>query len=299
MSNREAFNLTQSLVRVQENGRFAMNFLTSAIRQSGNYGCLPEYDSQINNIQSQIPALIPDINAIQTNAFAGIGSTDDGAPVAGGFDASDSLTLMVTTDNTAQVTGVITSPHTLSISAGSSFSQNDYVLMSNCQVGDFLQLGNGTNAAQIVDATGRMRTDFFLIGNLITNVTEVEFINYFVRANSLWIRSVDTATGNPVEQELLNGIENIQFTYGVDTDNDFVVDYFDDITDVIAQNDELNVVAVKVFVLAISGEDGDIAQVVSEPQTLTMNQVEVTMPDGDLRLRRVFESTISLRNRMN
>jgi type IV pilus assembly protein PilW len=300
LANREAYNISESLIRVQENGRFAMNFLSTAIRQSGNYGCLPDVDPMVDNIQTQFAAEIPDINTIQTNAFVGIGNTADGAAgAAGEFPAPDSLTLMVSTDNTARVTGVITYPHTLSVGAGAVFEENDYVLISNCQVADFVKLGNGSSATQIVDATAGMRTDFFTLGNMVTNVTEVQFINYFVEDDVLHTRFVNTATGAVVEQELLNGIENIQYSFGVDTNGDFVVDYFDDITAVDAEGDILNIVAVKIFVLAVSGGDGDTAQVVSEEQTLTMNEVVATMPEGDLRLRRVFETTVSLRNRMN
>lgn len=298
LANREAYNLTESLVRVQENGRFAMSFITTALRQSGNYGCVPEIDLEANNIQSQVDAEIPDINTIQTNAVATLGNTTNGAAVTDSFDAPDTLTLMVTTNNTAQVASA-TNATTLAITDGASFEEDDYVLVSNCQVGDFIKLAANSNAAQIVDATGGMRTNFYEIANLVSTVTEVQFVHYFVDDDALNVRTINPADGSRDTQVLLNGIENIQFTYGVDSNDDYVVDYFDDIDAVSAEGHVPNIVAVKIFVLAVSGGDGDRLNVVTEEQTLVLNGQTATMPDGDLRLRKVFESTVSLRNRMN
>ena len=50
-SNRQAFTLTESLIRVQENGRFALNFISEAIRQSGSYGCVPVSSALQQNIR--------------------------------------------------------------------------------------------------------------------------------------------------------------------------------------------------------------------------------------------------------
>ena len=103
---------------------------------------------------------------------------------------------------------------------------------------------------------------------------------------------------NGARQVLLGSVENIQYKYGVDSDGDLVPDYFANIRDVpVASIDDI--VAVKVSVLTVSGSqaEGDIEGVTSSPQTLTFNDKTLTM--ADRRLRKVFETTVILRNRMN
>jgi len=88
---------------------------------------------------------------------------------------------------------------------------------------------------------------------------------------ALW-RSIDGTN-----QELIEGIENLQILYGEDIDNDYTPDYY----------------------LAAGSAGLNMNQVVSVQITLTVRSLEDNLTGiGDGRLRRIFSSTIAVRNRL-
>ena len=98
-----------------------------------------------------------------------------------------------------------------------------------------------------------------------------------------------TAVGMFVTQALVEGIENMQILYGEDTDADNTPDYYVDAATVVDMN---NVVSVRVSLLVTSIDDNLIPQ----PRTYIYNGVSTTPIDR--RIRKVFTSTIVLRNRL-
>ncbi|WP_320824446.1 PilW family protein [Reinekea sp.] len=302
LSNQKAFNLTESMVRVQESGRFALNFIADDIRQSGGYGCTPTFDAVSQNIQS-FAANMTDINAIQTQASGAFGNSLDGAAGGtGAFDAPDQLAVLrLNNQNGASITGGVVAPTTLSMATGGTFAVGDYVLVSNCEVADLIQLAAGTNNLQIVSGSNQLRFSFYTRQDKRSTINEIENRTFTVDiAADVLVLNIN---GGP-DLALLGGIENIQYRYGVDLDGDLVPDYFDDITAVPAGRMD-DIIAVHVSLLTVSGSlldgagvgTGDVASVTSSPQTISFNGKTLTMPDN--RLRKVFETTVILRNRMN
>jgi type IV pilus assembly protein PilW len=294
LSNRQAFNLTESMVRVQESGRFTLNFIADDLRQSGNYGCTPTFDAVTQNIQSFTPDMT-DINAIQTTATGAFKNSSDGA--AGGasaFDQPDQLALLKLNQNSATLGLGVLAPTTLAMSVEGDFENDDYVLVSNCEVADLIQLGVGTSNTQMVSDSNQLRYDFYARQDKRSTINEIEHRVFSVNAAN----ELTLAINGEAAQVLLGGVENIQYTYGVDSDGDRVPDYFEDVGSIPAASID-NIIAVKISVLTVSGRlaQGDIEAVTSSPQTITFNDKTLTMADN--RLRKVFETTVILRNRMN
>uniref|UniRef100_UPI0037C74043 PilW family protein n=1 Tax=Mycolicibacterium sp. TaxID=2320850 RepID=UPI0037C74043 len=137
---------------------------------------------------------------------------------------------------------------------------------------------------------------------------------YYVRAGSragsmsLYRRvfdgddAVTAADGsNPDEQELIEDVENLQVTYGVDTDNNpdgtrnFNIESYvraDEVTD------WSRVIAVRMSLLLRSRDPlRDPDAVVAD--SASVNNVAITLPTtGDKFDRRVFTTTVALRNRI-
>jgi len=90
-------------------------------------------------------------------------------------------------------------------------------------------------------------------------------------------------------QPLLEGVENIQITYGIDNNGDGTADRYDLSTGVTDWN---QVVSVRISLLLQSAEDN----ITTAPQSYTFNNATVT--PADRRLRRVFTTTVGLRNRL-
>ena len=95
--------------------------------------------------------------------------------------------------------------------------------------------------------------------------------------------------GNAVPQPLIEGVENMQIWYGLDTDGDQAANTY--VTAPAAWN---NVVSVRICLLLRSIEDRLVDQPITY-QDCNGNQTTAT----DRRLRRSFISTFNLRNRIN
>lgn len=297
LSNRQAFNLTESRISVQESGRFALNYISQAIRDSGNYGCVPTLDTSVGNIQSHT-AKVTDIKTIQTidsTTSPVWHSTSDGAVVAGAFDAPDSLALFQLDASVSVINAVTAIPPsltTLSISGSNIFKKGDFVLVSNCEVADLIELAVDSSATQIVDTDSGLRHSIFGRENTRSTVSKIKHLMFSITDENLIVED------NGVSQEVVSGIENIQFQYGVDIDGDSVPDYYDDFKNIPPAQIN-NITAIKVSVLAVSGSavQGLSENITTAKQSISFNGKTVPMLDN--RLRSVFRSTVVLRNRMN
>lgn len=106
--------------------------------------------------------------------------------------------------------------------------------------------------------------------------------------------------GTPVE--LVSGVENMQVLYGVDTDGDKIPNVFVPADVVYANNDWGNVVSLRIAVVTQS-DDNSVDKTPATAATYTLLDasaaygVTLTAPK-DRRLRRVFQETISIRNKL-
>ena len=130
---------------------------------------------------------------------------------------------------------------------------------------------------------------------------------YYVRRNpngepALYREALQAAGGNAqlAPEELVEGIEDMQVTYGVDTSSpaDNAVDVYTTAPDVLAQAPGVTeeekwrrVLALRVSVLAVSDQ-----AVNAQPVRYRFDGVSVTPTDR--RMRKVFTTTIAIRNRL-
>ena len=126
--------------------------------------------------------------------------------------------------------------------------------------------------------------------NLNASVYKLGVKDYFIGTGvsgepSLFI------TESGVSSELVEGVENMQILYGVDTDGDFTPNYYVH-AGLISAVDMEKIVSVKVSLLLHSMENN-----------VTSNDLAVSYNGGtsaiaNRRLGRVFSATINIRNRM-
>jgi len=303
LSSKQAFKLSESLVRVQENGRFAMSYISTAVRQSGSFGCVAEDKSikdalgkeiGIENIKNHIPLLIHTTDAVQDG-------TKDGPVVTGKFDDPDTLQLLQYSNNSAQVIPTSTKSGEIHLAAGGAFIPSTLVLVSDCEWGDYIQAGPGTTNTVIFDAPTPNIQNRYTQQNKVAMATEVRAVAFSIKDETLMVKN-----GLSAAQELVSGIENIQFSFGVDTDNptlngnakDNVPNYFDDFDNIPTEHRD-KIIAIRIKVLAVSASSSS-DNVTTEPQEVTFGGTkEKTIKMTDTRLRKTFETTIALRNRMN
>lgn len=339
-SSRTTYTMQDGLSRMQENGRFALDFLTRDLRMGGYFGCLADVGSVITS-QIQEDAL-PNQDAF--NPSEGIVGWDysgtsngntytlsaDAAPVdsSGGSWATSSAT--------AQAAGTMAVPGSdivrlwrgddgsveiLSISGSggsaqtvlrssptNAFSNNDLLLVTDCARAEYIYSCNVNAKSDLTQITisgscGNIASASFTTKAPPGEVTRLVSRQYYIgkagddatAPPALFMRAFDSTTGTLGDpQELVRGIENMQISYGVDTNNDRSADQYVDAT-AVAATDWANVISVRVAVLATSVED---TLPLNETDTNTYNLDGVTIdPPNDRQLRQVFTTTITLRNR--
>jgi type IV pilus assembly protein PilW len=172
----------------------------------------------------------------------------------------------------------------------------DIILVARCGTNDLLvdaeadilavdSVVPGINALQRLINIGADKSQQFENDSI---VIELQTVTYSIAAG---------ASGEPAlfrsefgdAQELVEGVENLQVLYGVDSDSDDFPNQYVTSNKVIDFED---VVALRIDLLMRSLNDF----VTDDPQTYSFNGVQTT--PADRRIRQVFSTTIALRNRI-
>lgn len=308
-ANQRTIRLQIGLSRIQENGRFAIDFLMRDIRMAGYWGCLSA-DAEIENKLNADPLYDSFIaNQLPPHA-AGINNNTDNAPVISGTDSFQLSGFRHSNDNPRVVDQPTNRAASLKVTDDSALVQGDIVIIMNseCTSGDLFQLSNVTggggfdnlihNEGNTVTPGNRVKElevglfsdaagphdNKYEAGSIVTKVTP-NFINYSIQAGENGRPSL--FKGNT---ELIEGVEDMQIVYGVDTNDTKVPNYY---TTANLVGNWKQVVSIRLSLLLVSTNDN----ITSKAITYTYNGNTVTPTDK--RLRRVFTTTVSMRNFVN
>ncbi|MCB1666045.1 MAG: PilW family protein [Pseudomonadales bacterium] len=329
----------EARARMQENGRFAISYLSHELRMAGYLGCLAtiEENSINNTLDGPPPSFQPDAG-LQGWEANGTGngsisnSANNVAPVSsagGGWSTSGGnimdATMMVPGTDVVRVWNAAGTGATInSISPGGAMTvvnsgivdieDGDILLLSDCQRADWVQacnvqeIGGGASINSVLSAGCVPGNDVSKSlgtqagGELVKLQGTMFYIgkrgDVANNPPALFRRRLNQSAGAGTAEELVEGIENLQILYGVNADNDNkkTVDAY------VSANQVTNwgrVVSVRISVLVQSIENN----MLPAPQPYTFNGVTYDGAAGngalpaDTRLRRVFTSTITLRNR--
>jgi len=302
--SKQTYRMQEGLSRLQENGRFAMDFISNDIRMAGYRGCngltpiagvsndstvfLSDFNTSIQGFEStSSSAWTPAINAAITSPLGG----------------SDVITIRRANEQGNLVTAHVTGSANLTLAATTGLAAGDVVLVSDCSGAEAFQISSiGGNVITLQSAPSRSY-----------NGGEVSLINtssYYVRSTPIKTdRATITAndrlslyrrTGSNGAEELVEGIEQIHVWYGVDTDlnpatgisTDYVPNYYVTANTVNTANNWASVVSIRISLLAVTLDDNLAAQ----PLAYTYNNATTT--PADRKIRRGFNTTIALRNRL-
>lgn len=328
-------------LRMQENGRFALNFLANEIRGAGYLGCLGSMEGnsandtldhpanstmqpgfgvqgweaagtdpgEISNSAADV-ATIASTNAEWTgNEFAGFN-----IPTVQAVPNSDILRLWGGVGNSSVVSGIDNSgaDPIITTTTDAGVAVNDFLIVSDCEQVDFVQacaVANVDVTTTITLSTGCP------MGNeataFVTSSAPAELIR--LQGSLFYVGKRDNTATNPPSlyratlgsngqitagEEMVEGVESMQLLYGVNVDQDIraTVDAW-----LTADNvfDWDEVIAIRISLLMQATDDGTVPA----PQAYTFNGVVYDGGTGngalpqDERVRRIFQTTISLRNR--
>lgn len=307
-NNRQVYRMQDAQSRLQESGRYAMQFLTDSIEKAGYLGCATRSDVILNNTLNGSSTFLWDFSRpLEGNEASGNNQwtpTLD-ASITSALGGSDTITVR-TVDSPEMRVDIhpASSPpgeSAIVVHSGTHLRQGDIVLAHNCVAAAVFQItssdaqahggtlahaaGGASNPGNATAALGYHFGDGW-INRLSTN-------SFYIRNNPAGIPSLYRKTFNQAAEELVEGIEQMQITYGVDTTGDGSADEYRAADTVGNWN---NVVSVRISLLAVSLQDN---LTVDGPQGYFFNGQQVAPEEvGDRRLRRVFSRTIALRNRV-
>lgn len=251
IASQSASRLSEGVARVQENGRFALDFLERDVRMAGHMGCVNDLahivkafgDPRITtgatagsgapldfNVAVQgyeAPGTAPNATLVAGGGTipAGMPGTITGlvpAPVAG----SDVLVLRYLAPEGVPVIGVSATTLTMDTAKAARLNLNGVAAPTVFGVADCnsAQVFRGSVSGGTVTATGGVDLSRFVAAPLApTMVYRAESVVYYVGVNA--------ATGEPglrraragsagtyvINEELVEGVENMQLLFGLDT----------------------------------------------------------------------------------
>jgi len=286
VSNKQSNNLQNGFSQVQENGRMVVEILSREIRRADFWGCLA--DSQ--NIEVNLDVTDPDVASLYDFGNGGVGGANDvsSADIGGQdlVDGTDTLIVRGTKgDNIRIMEPYMPTPSAdLHVNMGSGIQVDDVLLVSDCTAGNLFQVtsANPDTSGSVTHNIGtgsignsfkEFQKSYGADARVLVPYFKVYFIANDVNGQPSLFQSVNGDT-----DELIPGVENMQITYGEDTDGDLAVEFWRDADAVV---DMEQVIAIRV-VFSMQSYDS----------------VGSTDAKGDGRIRRDYTVTTNIRNRM-
>ena len=306
-NSRQTYRMNDNVARMQENGRYAMEMIGRDIRMAGYWGCAGmTISSPVNTLNNATDYAYKFGTPVEGHEATG---TSTWAPakdagITGVVSGTDILTVRGVFDSGVTVTshpgGSPPGSADLKVSAGSGLVEGDIVLVSDCSNAAVFQITNINTSSgkdNVVHNTGTG-----IPGNATKalgkeyeggEIMRIATFTYYIGLNAAGRPALYRLSRGTAE-ELVENVENMQVTYGVDTDGDRTVDEFRTANNVANWN---TVRSVRVRLLLVSPDDN----LVSPPQTYRYQDTDgdgipeaVTATDN--RLRYVFTGTVGIRN---
>lgn len=322
LSNKTSYETSEALSRIQENGRFAIEFLTKEIRMAGFVGC--SVTKIANSVDDTSGNWKYDFNN-SVLGFDGGNSTFPSEISSNVISGSDAIIISRGDDTDLYIDSHVASSATIHLTSNHDIKQGEILMIADCinsQAGIFQMsnvnnnntidvvdhnTGSGTtpgNCTKILkgnfdcsDLSGAVSADYNEESKLLRMKNSIFYIangrnnSQGAAIPSLYHTYLAAGGGNAVAltEELLEGIENFQILYGIDTDAtaDGVANRYVTANNVTDWN---KVTSVRLFLLARSIEPtgGGV-----KPYTYMGTQ---STTHTDSYIRRQFTATIQVRN---
>lgn len=301
----QTYRTQDAIGRLQENARYAFELITNDLRMAGTTGC--SYESSTNVVAGADFVTGTD----WYNNLLTLPLTSHEADGTSGARTEFSDELIVLRADVAKeyiVQNHDNSTMLFTTTAAHGIKPGDFVVATNCTNVAVFQasaaagtsVSHSTSGVTPGNTTGDLGTTFGTGSRLY----RLSANTYYVDTNPAGVRSLyrlRAIGGDEVAEELVEGVEDFQVTYGVDTSAtaDGNADAYLTATQVnsgswgaTTEEDWARVLSVRVSLLMQTVEDN----IVPKTQTYSYNGVSgIVAPDR--RLRKVFTHVVKLRNR--
>ena len=301
VNSKQTYRVQNANSRVQENARFALNTLTSNLRQAGFVGC-----ANLNKVTPKIVAspkpTFPDdltaASAVKGSEYTG-SSWTPAVPtgVLGVVANTDVITVQYAKGCGASLTGNLASKSSdIKVTAPNScgLKKDTIVMISDCEKADIFSVTNDAG-----ESGGEQTLAHAALSKEYQADAEVYVFNsstYFISNNPAGIPSlyIKDHAQNTDAVELIEGVENLQVTYGLDDGNDGVPDRYVAANTVETAARWDHVVSLRLRML-LRTTDNVQASNFTDTDT-TVSSFGTSAYSGGF-MRKVFTTTIQLRNR--
>lgn len=331
VGSRQTFRAQDAMARMQESARYAYELLTQDIRQAGLLGC--PSSTTVNVLNN--PSWYGGLDTVPLQGYdAGVGGTGATGALAG----RDALTVLRADSSREYIVQDHTPPVNANFTLTASHDLNDGEIVVACDAANahsaVLQItnasgsnvnlvhntgtgtpGNCTKAIGVGSSCGPPVVENYVSFSPGSRLMRLSGVTYFIRNNavgepSLYRQKLSGAGGvvTTAAEELVEGVENMQITYGVDTDAvaDRQANVYQTATEIengtgvpavpgataAARWQRVLSVRVSLLMVSRSTEPG----VVTAAQTYNYNGATVTA--GDRLMRQVFTFVVAVRNRL-
>jgi type IV pilus assembly protein PilW len=302
LTSKNVYRMQDAMARIQENGRFAVDYISRDLRMAGYMGC-GNLDRIPVNVIADTPAnwafgpsniLIGQNNVTATNAL-------------GAKPGTDAIQIRRAAGDSVRLTGnlSVANANIQLVDNRHGFKKNDTLMISDCVAADVFnvvnkpQTNNSDKKVTIAHSSGGNTSN--RLSKLYGSDSEVmafEKITYYVSpslvnpaADALWMLVEETSTaGTPVE--LVEGVDDLQFEFGVDTSGDRNLNVYQTANNV---TDWSGVISVRFSLLMADPYENTIASSGDFAQSIQYNGAAIA---SDGTLRDVFESVVAVRNRV-
>jgi len=297
----QSFRAQSALTLIQNNARYAFEIMGVDIRQTGFTGTSSVPTNVVGTPNPTTLSTLIDL----ANPLVGYEDTyppnrnPSGCTSACYRANTDSLTVVrVDTENKYTVTAHDTAASTFTLASwptsrppapGEVFVAADYTHAAVFQAGTAtaspnVSYGVGGSPGNSSTNLGTFHGSTPAAGTYVLALYRLSGASYYIGTNpagepALYRDKLDhnTITLTSTAEELIEGVENMQITYGVDTDADSNVDVYQDAGSVATWG---NVLSVRITLTLVSQQDVKVGTT------------------GDQLLRKTFTNTIAIRNRL-
>lgn len=303
----------EEFARLQESARFAMEIIGRDVRMAGYSGCSSQSGSIVNTLNGT--SFLYNFN-VGVEGFDYVGPGTAATAFNPNLDASIPVTDLVAGNDVltvrrpalgdpilleADMANSSTALDVQDSAAPGVMAVGDIMLISDCDASAVFQVTSYTASSGAVGHTGgagpgNSTSDLgktFLAGTELTNMTTT---TYLIRNNSVGVPSLYSIDAGGTN-ELVQGVVRMSVRYGLDTNSDRQVDSY-----VAASGAAANwgqVVAVRVGLLMQGNTDLKTPLDAPAYDLDGDGNPDASQPAAERRMRRVFKSTFTLRNRVS
>jgi len=290
------YRFNEGLARIQENGRFATEFIRRDARMAGFWGC--NHEATLTN---RIKTSVLDYPRYELSGITGTSGSDSNDPDTITFSGAGRSVGKVKND----MPSTTASGRDFRVISTETINTGDALLISDCDMTDIFYVtkarGRDNKRKLWHKHTKNTPNSFskaYAAGSTLYRVQRTTFcIAPGANPAQPSLRQLVNPTSGQTCQdhgdELVEGIENMQILFGEDTDADGDGTANRYLSFGASDLDMDRVVSVRISLLARSLNNN----LTTEPSPYFFNGSKSTPPSDDKYLRKVFTTTITLRNK--